>query len=170
MIRQVDSSLLDEWEKMRDPTYQRAAAKELRPPGAEEADQDVTRDAKAFTAAIRHRIFSFLRGLADQDFEQALTHLSSPQDPDGPPWTAERLAQALAPFYAEHERICLHPDARNVRHTYVLPAEDKRTWRIQQILVDLAEHNDWLAEFEVDLIQSKASGEPFLRLLRIGKL
>ena len=37
MIRQVDSSLLDEWEKMRDPNYQRAEAKEVRPPGAEEA-------------------------------------------------------------------------------------------------------------------------------------
>src|SRR5208283_2918481 len=34
MIRQVDSSLLDEWEKMRNPSYQSAPAQELRPPGA----------------------------------------------------------------------------------------------------------------------------------------
>ena len=55
MIRQVDSSLLDEWEKMRDPNYaaQVVDEKELRPPGAEEAARDITRDAKAFTAAIR---------------------------------------------------------------------------------------------------------------------
>ncbi len=58
MIRQIDSSLLDEWEKMRDPNFQRAETKEVRPPGAEAADQDITRDAKAFTAAIRNRIFS----------------------------------------------------------------------------------------------------------------
>src|SRR5258706_5814141 len=64
MIRQVDSSLLDEWEKMRDPNYQRAESKEVRPPGAEEAARDITRDAKAFTAAIRTGIFGFLRGLA----------------------------------------------------------------------------------------------------------
>jgi hypothetical protein len=39
MIRQVDSSLLDEWEKMRDPSnFQRAETKEVRPPGAEEAE------------------------------------------------------------------------------------------------------------------------------------
>ena len=63
MIRQVDSSLLDEWEKMRDPNYQRAETKEVRPPGAEEAAADITRDTKAFTAAIRNRIFTFLRGL-----------------------------------------------------------------------------------------------------------
>ena len=46
MIRQVDSSLLDEWEKMRDPNYQRAETAEARPPGAEEAEQDITRDTK----------------------------------------------------------------------------------------------------------------------------
>src|SRR6185503_17146839 len=62
MIRQVDSSLLDEWGKMRDPDYQRAESKEVRPPGAEEADADITRDVKVFTAAIRQRIFTFLRG------------------------------------------------------------------------------------------------------------
>src|SRR5208337_3498265 len=76
MIRQIDSSLLDEWEKMRDPNYQRAETKEVRPPGAEEADQDITRDAKAFTAAIRNRIFAFLRGLVIGDFESVLAQLA----------------------------------------------------------------------------------------------
>jgi superfamily II RNA helicase len=170
MISQVDSSLLDEWEKMRDPNYQRAETKEVRPPGAEKAEKDITQDAKAFTAAIRNRIFSFLRGLVNQDFEQALTHLDSPQDPDGQPWTADRLAQVLDSYYAEHERICLDPNARNARHTYVLPAEDKRTWRIQQMLVDPAEHNDWVAEFEVDSAQSRAANAPVLRLRKIGSL
>src|SRR6185436_13237328 len=77
MIRQVDSSLLDEWEKMRDPSYQRAEANEVRPPGAEAAEQDVTRDTKAFTAAIRNRVFTFLRGLVIEDFEAGLAVLFS---------------------------------------------------------------------------------------------
>jgi hypothetical protein len=170
MIRQVDSSLLDEWEKMRDPSYQRAETKEARPPGAEEAERDITRDTKAFTAAIRNRVFSFLRGLVNADFEQAITHLSSPQDPEGQPWTAERLKQILETYSSEHERICLDPNARNVRHTYVLPSEDKRTWRVQQMLVDPEEHNDWVAELEVDLGQSRQTGQPSLRLRRIGSL
>jgi hypothetical protein len=200
MIRQVDSSLLDEWEKMRDPSYQRAEAKEVRPPGAEEAAADITRDTKAFTAAIRNRIFSFLRGLVNADFEQALGYLQPPvaqvskpavsptsksAEPAGmetratagwdacatdQPWTAERLQQALDAFHAEHERICLDPNARNLRHTYVLPAEDKRTWRVQQMLVDPEEHNDWVAEFEVDLGRSRETAEPALRLVRLGSL
>jgi hypothetical protein len=178
MIRAVDSSLLDEWEKMRDPDYERRIAAErakdagvdMRPPGAEEAAADITRDTKAFTAAIRNRVFTFLRGLVIGDFEQAIAHLASPQDPEGESWTAERLRTALDAYHADHERICLDPNARNARHTYVIPSEDKKTWRVQQMLVDPEEHNDWMAEFEVDLNLSRARGEPFLRLRRIGSL
>jgi len=170
MIRQVDSSLLEEWEKMRDPSYRRTEVKEAKPPGAEEAAQDITRDTRNFTAAIRNRIFSFLRGLINADFEQALTYLSSTLDPDGQPWTADRLKQALETYYAEHERICLDPNARNLRHTYVLPSEDKKSWRVQQMLVDPEEHNDWVAEFEVDLPASRTANEPVLRLNGIRAL
>jgi superfamily II RNA helicase len=170
MIRQVDSSLLDEWEKMRDPNYLRAETKEVRPPGAEAAEADITRDTRAFTAAIRHRIFSFFRGLVIGDFEQALAHLTSPNDLDGQPWSAERLQQALDAYHVEHERIALDPDARNARHTYVTPSEDKKTWRVQQMLVDPEAHNDWVAEFVVDLDESRKQTEPSLRLRRIGSL
>ncbi len=170
MIRQVDSSLLDEWEKMRDPAYQRAETKEVRPPGAEAAQQDITRDTKAFTAAIRNRIFSFLRGLVNRDFEQAIAYLSKPTDPDGGTWTAERLASALEKYHADHQCICLDPNARNLRHTYVLSGEDKRTWRVQQMLVDPEEHNDWVAEFEVDLPASRTADEPVLQLRRFDAL
>jgi hypothetical protein len=170
MIRQVDSSLLDEWEKMRDPNYRATEAKEVRPPGAEEAAADVTRDTKAFTAAIRNRIFTFLRGLIVEDYEQAIAGLNAPADAGGQPWTAERLQKALDDFHAGHQRLCLDPNARNQRHTYVLPAEDKKSWRVQQMLVDPEEHNDWVAEFEVDLAESRKLGEPFLRLSRLGSL
>ncbi len=171
MIRQVDSSLLDEWEKMRDPNYKPgAASKEVRPPGAEEAANDITRDVKAFTAAIRNRIFIFLRGLVIADFEQALTNLNSPMDTDGQPWTAARLKQSMEAYLVDHDYLCLDPNARNVRNTYVTPAEDKKSWRVQQMLVDPEGDNDWVAEFEVDLAESRKSGEPFLRLRRIGSL
>ncbi len=170
MIRQVDSSLLDEWEKMRDPNYQRVEAKEARPPGAEEADKDITRDVKAFTATIRNRIFTFLRGLIIGEYEQALGALTSVEGPEGDVWTGDRLKQALETYHAEHQYICLDPNARNMRHTYIVPSEDKRHWRVQQMLVDPDEHNDWVAEFEVDLAQSRAAGEPAIRLRRIAGL
>jgi superfamily II RNA helicase len=189
MIRAVDSSLLDEWEQMRDPDYEhRVAAEraaiagvELKPPGAEEAAADITRDTKAFTAAIRNRIFTFLRGLVIGDYAAALETLGGPLAPalssseverqDGiQPWTTERLQQAMDAYLAEHEQLLLTPEARNLRHTYVTPSEDKKTWRVQQMLVDPEGHNDWVAEFEVDLAKSREAGEPRLRLARLGSL
>jgi hypothetical protein len=207
MIRQVDSSLLDEWEKMRNPDYQRAETKEIRPPGSDEAD--ITRDTKAFTAAIRNRVFMFLRGLVIADYEAALESLSNvssevpsegrvprapnpekaglpelappkdasqtapqnvPTDAEGKPWTPDRLREAVEAYKAGHRRICLDPNARNARHTYVVPSEDRKSWRVQQMLVDPEEANDWVAEFDVDLAASRAQNQPVLRLRRLGSL
>jgi len=170
MIRQVDSSLLDEWAKMRDPNYRAAETQEVRPPGADEAAADITRDTKAFTAAIRNRIFTFLRGLIVEDYEPAIAGLNSPADADGQPWTPDRLRVAFDAYHVDHQHLCLDPNARNIRHTYVTPSEDKKTWRVQQMLVDPEEHNDWVAEFEADLAESRKLGEPFLRLKRLGSL
>ena len=170
MIRQVDSSLLDEWEKMRDPKYQAGESKELRPPGAEEAAADITRDTKAFTALIRNRIFIFLRGLVVADYETAIANLDSPLDADGSTWTPDRLDKIMETYESEYESLCSNPNARNARHTYVTPSADKRFWRVQQMLVDPQEDNDWVAEFEVDLDESRKQGEPKLCLRRIGSL
>jgi hypothetical protein len=52
----------------------------------------------------------------------------------------------------------------------VVPSEDKKSWRVQQMLVDPEGHNDWVAEFEVDLPASRAAEEPVMVLRRIGAL
>jgi hypothetical protein len=208
---------------MRDPNYAKriAAARpadagaELRPPGAEEAANDITRDTKAFTAAIRNRIFTFLRGLVIGEFETALEGLlgaplplpSSPmgaresgtQSPNSEqseaatepignnvspalspteaerenvtsPWSPERLQQAIDGYLTTHQQLLLTPEARNLRHTYVTPSEDKKTWRVQQMLVDPEAHNDWVAEFSVDLARSREAREPAMQLCRLGPL
>jgi superfamily II RNA helicase len=171
MLRQVDSSLLDEWEKMRDGDYRPQDAQELRPPGSEQADLDITRDRKAFTAAIRNRIFSFLRGLIVADWDEALAQLAEaidPVDEEGRPWTSDRFKGLLETYRIDHGAPRLDSEGRNIRHTYVLPSEDKASWRVQQMLVDPEEFNDWVAEFQVDLEASRRRGEPVLALARLG--
>ena len=171
MLRQVDSSLLDEWERMCDPDWQRRDEQpEVRPPGSEEALRDITRDPKTFTAAIRNRIFAFLSEIIRGELDEALVLVPSSENAEGGPWNAERLRHALAAHHTTHARIRLDPEARNIRHTYVTPSEDKRHWRIQQMLIDPGEANDWVAEFDADLALSRTSGEPALRLSRIGSL
>ncbi len=205
MLRQVDSSLLDEWEKMRDPNYRPPStdAPEVRPPGADAAAQDITRDAKAFTAAIRTLIFTFLRAVANEEYEAAFAVVTLTEAEGGKvsQSASEPVSQrgetqpmplsdpaadglvnrkskivnpadlhaAFEAYYASgHRYLCLDPAARNLRHTYVIPSEDKKTWRVQQVLVDPEEHNDWLVEFSVDLAESRTKKEPVLRLARVG--
>jgi len=171
LLRQIDSSLLEEWEKMSDPNYRpRGESVELRPPGAEEADRDITRDPKAFTAAIRTHIFAFLRALISGDLEAALATLGAQPAAVSEPWTAARLQHALDAYHVEHERIRLDPTARNLQHTYITPSQNKTGWRVQQMLVDPAETNDWVVEFDVDLPTSRIAGKPVLQLRRIESL
>ena len=80
------------------------------------------------------------------------------------------MKQLLDAYHADHKYICLDPNARNVRHTYVTPSEDKKTWRVQQMLVDPEENNDWVVEFQLDLAESRKLGEPVLKLVKIGSL
>lgn len=170
LLRLVDSSLLDEWQKLRDPKFQpiERAQGDLRPPGAEEAASDVTRDVKSFTAGIRARALSFLRAMSYGDFDQALAELDGLEDGQGVSWTAERLKSVFDGYLAGHSRLSLEPEARNIRHTHVSVADDKRAWRVRQTLVDPETVNDWFAEFEVDLNRSRSASEPVLRLLEMA--
>jgi len=170
MLRQVDSSLLDEWERMRDPNYQPAGGREIRPPRPEQPP-DVTRDTKAFTAAIRTRLFAFLRAWSIGNDEAALAAIDSPADEAGEPWTAARLRTVREAHRVEHAGgIRLDPEARNLRHTHVQASEDRASWRVRQMLVDTEALNDWVAELDVDLAVSREKAEPVVRLLRIGSL
>jgi superfamily II RNA helicase len=172
MLRQVDSSLLEEWERMRDPAYQPrgSAAAELRPPRPEEPP-DVTRDAKAFTAAIRTRVFAFLRAWSLGRDAEALEGLDPGPDAGGEPWTALRLRAAREAYRVEHAAgLRLDPEARNLRHTHVAPADDGATWRVQQMLVDPEGLNDWVLELDVDLAASREAAEPVVQLLRLASL
>jgi hypothetical protein len=171
MLKQVDSSLLEEWERMKNPKKEeKPEAPELRPPGAEEAAKDVTRDVRNFTALVRARLLPFVRALSQDAFDDALAALDGVESPEGTPWTAATLKAAIEPYYADHERIRLDPEARNARHTHVSVSEDKSTWKVQQVLIDPEDHNDWMAEFQVDLAASRAAGAPVLRLSRLGPI
>ena len=173
MLRDVDSSLLEEWERMKDPNYLAPATSagglEMRPKGAD-GPVDITLDAKAFTAAIRTRIFAFIRAWSMGDDEAALGALVASADADGVPWTVDRLKASREAHRAEHKGVRLDPEARNVRHTYVTREPDGASWRVQQMLIDTEGLNDWAVEVEVDLAASRAAEEPLVQLKGLGPL
>lgn len=190
MLRQVDSSLEDEWHRMRDPAWRpfeagAAPMAAIRLPGAPTAEAgavDVTRDTRRFTAAVRARIFLFLRAWWTRDHAGALAVLDDAPDESAPgaeadevsvatdAWTADRLQTLAGLFGAGRGTLRFDPEARNARHTHVTPSEEGRSWRVQQMLVDPDMVNDWAAEFDVDLDASRDRGQPVMRLERIGPI
>jgi superfamily II RNA helicase len=169
MIREVDSSLLEEWERMREPapaaTGGQSAAASSTPAATPAEPTDITRDAHAFTHAIRARVFAFLRHLANGAVGDALKRIpSEPGEGEAEGgWTPERLGTALEEYLQSHDRIRLDPEARNRRHSHVLPDEPRGLWRFEQVLVDPDGFNDWAAEFQVDLKRSRIEGQPVIR-------
>ncbi|HEX7604929.1 MAG TPA: DUF3516 domain-containing protein, partial [Polyangiaceae bacterium] len=97
IVRQVDSSLLDEWERMKLAPEPAAGASDV--PREPEGSQDVTRDEKGFTVLVRNELYRLVRALAKKDWDEATRVCEG-----GGEWTANKLADAFAPFYAEHRR------------------------------------------------------------------
>jgi superfamily II RNA helicase len=197
MLRDVDSSLADEWERMKDPEYQPLAsagrAIAQRPPGAPADEDDVTRDERKFTASVRTRIFTFLRAWSTGNGQAALAALDWQEDADDVPWGTDRLLELFERYRAEHRLVRLDPEARNLRHTHIAagtvgqPAAvdgDSRTgaqpvpggsgraaaWRVTQMLIDPEMESDWAAVFDVDLAKSREARQPVVRLARLGPL
>jgi hypothetical protein len=111
---------------------------------------------------VRARVFEFLRFLTNRDATSAQEQLANAAD-----WPPAALEAALEAFLTEHQRLRLDPEARNARHSYFEPIPETRLWRLQQMLLDPEEHNDWVAEFTIDLETSRATESPQLTLLRI---
>jgi hypothetical protein len=175
LVRGVDASLADEWERMRDRTYvplARSAPGLDQRPLIEPAQYDITTDRRAFTAAIRARIFIVLKAWSRGDAAAVMAALDVPDRAEPPveSWTPERVRDTLDAYTAEHRAVRFDPEARNARHTYISAAEGQAAWRVQQVLVDDEMANDWLAEFEVDVEESRIRQQPVIWLRRIGPL
>jgi superfamily II RNA helicase len=164
LVRNVDASLLEEWEALRDGGGVRAEAAPPRRRGP-----DLAADPRALAARLRTELHRLLGALARKDWDEALVALAQRPDSDLPAWTAERLAAELAPYYAEHASIVTTPLARNSRHTVIKEA-GPRLWDVEQRLVDPEGDEDWAIYGRVDLSTPPASEEaPLVELVRIGR-
>ena len=182
MIRRVDSSLLEEWEKMAHPEdYQKrldegATEDEAEKAfGADKAAADITYDKKRFLGMVRQRIFQIMGNLAKQDFATVLDSLADDLaegemlvDGEGNPWTENSLTEIMAAYTAEHHKFRLDVEGRALAHTIVTYEGD--TMHVQQMLQDEEEFNDWSIDFDISLNDSREAGIPLLKLMRIGEV
>ena len=160
ILREVDSSLLEEWEALADPTRRtpKRAARAAAP-------VDPTAERRATTAGIRAELHRLVAALARRDYAAGARLLVAPAD--GEPWTPERLAEAMAPFWSAHTELLATPAARRPDRTRLDELEPGR-FRAQQMLLDVEGDDDWSLDCLVDLARPRAAGGPLLDLQRIG--
>ncbi|MDY0062726.1 MAG: DUF3516 domain-containing protein [Myxococcota bacterium] len=170
-VSRIDSSLLDEWEQLRDGVTAAPAAAAAVAAGAPELAPDDPRrlaaDPRGFAARVRNELHRLLKALGPKDYEAALGCLS-PLEGE-PEWDAASLAAALEPFFAEHGALDLRPVARLPHNTQLRPVGPLR-WEAVQRLCALDDESDWLLEAVVDLTAAAArpADAPLLALRRIG--
>jgi superfamily II RNA helicase len=163
LVAGVDSSLLREWEGLMRPEGAAAPEpKETAPP--RRRPLDLARDPRSFAARVRAELHGLVACLARRDFEGALGWLRA--DPEDP-WTAERLARELEPYFAEHGRIETTPAALRPQHTLLRELAPGR-YDVHQTLVDPAGDGFWSVEGEIDLEAIEDPDERLVRLRRIG--
>jgi hypothetical protein len=157
LVRQVDSSLLDEWEKLREPGEQ--AVTEVR---VERGPPPVTANPRAFRVLVRNAMFRRVELAALRRFDE----LGELDGEDG--WDAAAWQQALEPYFDEYDEIGTGPDARGPALLMVDQRADR--WLVRQILHDPAGDRDWGISAEVDLAASDAAGEAVIRVTAVGQL
>jgi superfamily II RNA helicase len=159
MVRQVDSSLLDEWERLANPEAAEAVTADLldeRPPA-------VTGNLRAFRVLVRNALFRRVELAALQRWDE----LGELDDEAG--WNADAWADALEPYFAEHDDIGTGANARGPA-MLIIDDSDKDVWRVRQIFDDPRGDHDWGFSAEVDLAGSDDAGEAVVWVTAVGAL
>ncbi|WP_158851540.1 DEAD/DEAH box helicase [Saccharothrix deserti] len=156
LVRQVDSSLLDEWEKLRNPAEEAAETSLSDTPPA------VTGNVRAFRVLVRNALFRRVELAARRNYYE-LGQLDGEAG-----WTAEEYQDALEPYFEEHDEIGMGPDARGP--ALLVITQEPGLWRVRQIFDDPAKDHDWGLTAEIDLAESDEIGTAAVRITEVGRL
>jgi superfamily II RNA helicase len=152
LVRQVDSSLLAEWEQLRNPVGQDAVAP------VDDTPPPVTRNRRAFRVLVRNALFRRVELAALRRLD-----LLDELDPGFGGWH-----EALDGYFAEYDELGTGPDARGP--ALLIIDEQPGTWTVRQIFDDPAGDHDWGIAAEVDLAASDEAGVAVVTVTSVGPL
>jgi hypothetical protein len=157
LVRQVDSSLLDEWEQLTNPDQPLDV-----PVAVPARPRPLTGNERAFTAMVRNALFKRV-----ELFSRRRWHDLGEMDRDSG-WSTQRWQEVGDAYFAEHDDVGIGANARGPALLII----DRRpgVWWVRQILDDPAGDHDWGFEAEVDLEASDEEGAAVLRIVDAGRL
>lgn len=177
LVRSVDSSLLDEWQKLSTgQTTDSSIVEEQEAFGSVEGSVSFERNRFALRKAIRNAVFRRLEMMSNDDVER-LGELDAAAG-----WDADRWDHALGLYWAEHDWIGIDHQARagelfNLNETPTeqdlmllgdvpqTAAGDLDWWIAKQTILDPAGDGDWHVTFLVDIAASTEANAPVLRMV-----
>ncbi|PWN03990.1 DUF3516 domain-containing protein [Nocardioides silvaticus] len=158
-VRQVDSSLLDEWEALTDPEHASRAVLDQAPPPP---PRPLSQRGRVFEVMVRNAMWRRVDLVARDDLD-GLEALE-----EEPTFGRSEWDQAIEDYYAEHDRVLTDADARGPDLFTV--ERGSGTWRVTQTVHDPEGHHDWVIEAEVDLVASDEAGEAVVRTISMRRL
>ncbi len=150
LVRQVDSSLLDEWEQLRNPADPAAPPKPV-----DDTPPPITRNTRAFRVLVRNQLFRRVELAAIRRYD-LLRELDDDLD-----WKTP-----IEGYFTEYDRIGTGPDARGPALLRIV--EEPGRWVVRQTFNDPSEDHDWGFTAEVDLAASDEAGTAVLAITDIG--
>ncbi|MGX1793687.1 DEAD/DEAH box helicase [Microbacterium sp. NPDC055312] len=159
LVRQVDSSLLDEWEELV-AGIDNGAFDRHDEPVVPPVPKRLTSNTRAFRVLVRNEMFRRVLFAAREDVE-SLASLDPDLGADG--WN-----DALDAYFAEHDEILTGADARSPQ--LLLIEQGAQQWTVRQILDDPAGDHDWGISATVDLAASDEVGEAVITVTGVGRL
>ncbi|WP_040356641.1 DEAD/DEAH box helicase [Corynebacterium capitovis] len=162
LIRQVDSSLIDEWAHMADDTTPISTETlELELAIGVEDPTALTSNRRAFRVMVRNYFFRFVELFALEKEEQLDAMLEYLDKADRPEWPT-----ALDDYFDEYDDVLTDADARGAEYIRVSD-EDSRLWSVVQTIKDPAGDNAFQLHGVVDLDASDEAGEVRLKSLAL---
>jgi superfamily II RNA helicase len=165
-VRQIDSSLLDEWEALTDPESVARAAAAVAAGEPPAPPRPITANQRAFRVMIRNAMFQKVQLAARDRFAelgQLETAAAALTDPPGRvAMSAAAWETALGAYWDEHDALDDGPAAR-APELLMIDRSEARVWTVRQIIDDPEAHHDWAIVATVDLDASDAAGEPVIR-------
>lgn len=159
-VRQVDSSLLDEWEALTDPASVAQAAEAAAAGEALAPPRPITANARAFRVMVRNAMFQRVQ-LAARDRYYDLGQLEL-EAPSRVAMNAAAWEEALGAYWDTYETLGDGPAARSPA-LLMIDESDRRNWKVRQIIDDPEGNHDWAIVATVDLDASDAAGQPVIR-------
>ncbi|WP_179549433.1 DEAD/DEAH box helicase [Herbiconiux flava] len=164
LVRQTDSSVLDEWEALIDPAAVEAAARreESEEAVVPPAPKLLTSNPRAFRILVRNELFRRVT-LAAREAWDELGELDGSSG-----FTADRWATAMDDYYDVHDSVGIGPHARSA--ALLILEEQPTVWRARQIFDDPAGDHDWGITAEIDLAASNEAGTAVVRVTAVDQL